>query len=141
VGPPTGVGPRSHQLTLQATGAGVTAQSAALALTVATDSGSFALSLSPMVRSLPQWRCDSVIVRVARAWPFTGAVALAVTGLPPGITAKFTPASIRAGSTTSMLTLDLGPGAAPGNLYLLTVYASGAGVTTQTETHTLSIAR
>jgi uncharacterized membrane protein len=64
-----------------------------------------------------------------RSSTFNAAVAFAITGLPTGATAKFTPASIAApgaGSTTLQVTLPL---TTKGGTYPATVTATGGGVT------------
>jgi hypothetical protein len=67
---------------------------------------------------------------------FKSAITLSVTGLPTGVTAKFSPASIASpgtGSSTLILTAVAGKVA---GAYALTVTASGGGVT---KTQTLSL--
>lgn len=75
----------------------------------------------------------SVPITVLRSGGFTGAVVLTAEGLPTGVTAAFTPATLAAGATTSVLTLTLGPTAVAGTA-TVTVRASGSGVTASTVT-------
>ena len=58
---------------------------------------------------------------------FSGAVALSVSGLPAGVTASFSPASITA-PTTSKLTVNVAPSAAAGT-YTLTITGTSGSIT------------
>jgi hypothetical protein len=64
---------------------------------------SFALGVSPASLSVMQGTTGSSTVTVTPLNGFTGAVSLAISGLPPGVTASFSPVSA---SSTSKLTLS-----------------------------------
>jgi len=75
----------------------------------------------------------SVPITVVRSGGFTGDVALVAEGLPTGVTAVFTPASLTQGATSSVLTLSLGA-TAVASTATVTVRATGSGVTAATAT-------
>ena len=75
---------------------------------------------------------------ITRGGGFTGAVTLAAEGVPTGVTATFTPASVATGATTASLALAVGATAVTGS-NTITVRASGTGVTSQTATVTLTV--
>lgn len=81
---------------------------------------------------------NTVAITVARTGSFTDAVSLAVSGLPSGVTASFTPTSIPAGQTSGSLTLTVGASAATGTV-TITVTGSANGVTSQSMTIQLTV--
>jgi subtilase family serine protease len=115
----------SYNLTITATGGGITKPSP-LSLTVAVPSitlTSSVTSANVLVGS------PARITLTTTSNGLSSAVTLSVSGLPKGVTAGFSPASIAApGSGTSTLTLTETTGAASGT-YNLTVTATGGGVT------------
>lgn len=124
-------------LTVRATGTGVSDATATFALTItAVQTGSFALSLSPTSLTVQQGASGQVTVNVARTAPFTGAVALAASGLPSGVTAAFSPTS--ATGATATLTLTAAATAATGTT-TLTVRGTGTGVAEQSATLSLVV--
>jgi hypothetical protein len=129
----------TSNLTIRATGTGVTAATASLSLTVRTVTNpvpSFAIGLSSGTASVAAGASGNVTVNVTRSGGFTGAVALAVSGAPAGLTASFNPASVTGASST--LTLNVGAAVAPGN-YPLTVRGTAAGLTDQTAILTVTV--
>ena len=80
----------------------------------------------------------TVPITVTRGGGYTGTVALSATGLPSGVTASFSPASLAGSATTSTLTLNVDNTAA-GGTSTITINASGTGVTSQTTSVTLTI--
>ncbi|MEQ1692927.1 MAG: hypothetical protein ABMA00_16680 [Gemmatimonas sp.] len=68
-----------------------------------------------------------VDVSVTRTGSFTGAVALSIEGLPPGVTASFAAASLAALATNTRLNIEVDSGAAFGT-YPLTIRGTGTGV-------------
>ena len=88
------------------------------------------VSLSSSSISAAQGTNASVNVTVGVSGGFSFAVQLAATGLPAGVTASFTPASLGApGSGASTLALNLDPQQAPTGVYSIQVSASGGSVT------------
>jgi len=69
---------------------------------------------------------------------FTGAVNLVAEGLPTGVTATFSPASVTGSSTSSTVTLAASSTATTGTANV-TIRASGSGVTTSTVTLPLTV--
>jgi hypothetical protein len=80
----------------------------------------------------------TVGITIGRGGGFAGAVTLAVTGLPTGVSGAFAPASVDPTTTSSTLNLTAGAGASPGTA-TLTITASASGVTSQTTTVVLTI--
>ena len=96
------------------------------------------IALSKQTVTLSQNASDAITVTLTRTGAPTGDVDLAVTGAPAGVTVTATPASIAAGSTSSVITIAAGPTAAPGTA-TLTVRATAPVVDQQTETVVLTI--
>lgn len=87
--------------------------------------------------TVEQGESGTVGVTVSRRSGYPGAIALAVTGLPAGVTASFEPASVTTGSS-STLTLEVAADAVEGT-YPLTVTASGSGLASQSASLALTI--
>ncbi|WP_201773084.1 beta strand repeat-containing protein [Gemmatirosa kalamazoonensis] len=132
------VAPGTYNVTVTGAGTGVTQQTATLAVTVtaAQPAGSFGLAVSPASVSVQQGASTTTTVNVTRANGFTGAVNLAVTGAPQGLTVTPNPASATGG--TSTLNITAGATTAPGT-YTITVTGTGTGVTQQTATFTVQV--
>lgn len=124
----------THTLTVRATGSGLTAQTAGLALVVAP-TPAFALAFEP--QTLQAGRGTSATAQVAaQRTHLTGAIALTVTGVPNGVTARVSPTALTGASAT--LTVDVGDAAVPGT-YTLTVTGRVDGLADRTATLALSI--
>ncbi len=124
--------PGNYTLTIRAKGTGVTDQTATVPLiVVALPSPSFSMSLAPTSLSIAQGAAGTSTVTLTRANGFTGAVNLAVSGAPAGLTVTPNPASVATGSTTSTLNVSAAASTAPGT-YPITVTATGTGVSNQT---------
>lgn len=85
----------------------------------------FTLTYSTMIAglSIDQGASGSTTITVNDLGGFTGSVALAVSGLPSGVTASFSPPST---TGTSVLTLTASSNAAAGTYYLTVTGTSGA---------------
>jgi hypothetical protein len=96
-------------------------------LTLAASSGSpdFALSLSPASTSVPAGNSASLTVSATASNGFAGAVALAASNLPAGVTAALVPANISAGAT-SVLTLSTVPSTPAGSYTIPVTGVSGS---------------
>ncbi len=115
------------QATVRATGQGVQPATAQLSLVVAAaPAPDFTLAVNPAAVTLQQGGNAAVQVQITRTGGLTGAVTLAATGLPNGVTAVFDPAAPTTNSST--LTLTATAGAALGNVNL-TVSGTAQGVT------------
>ncbi len=88
-------------------------------LTGTSGAPSFTLSSSVPALSIAQATSGSATVTVAKQNGFNSSVTLAVTGLPTGVTAAFSPSTTGTG-TTSVLTLAVGASAVRGT-YPLTI--------------------
>ena len=122
-------------VTVTATGGGVTHTSTVVLTVTATQAPDFLLSASPTSVSIAQGASGSTSVSSASVGGFNAAVALSATGLPAGVTASFSPASIAApGSGSSTLTFTASSTAATGT-FNVTVTGSGGGIS-----HTATVA-
>jgi kumamolisin len=93
---------------------------------------SFSLSASPVSVSVKQGSTGSSTIASATVDGFDAAVTLSASGLPVGVTAAFSPASIAApGSGSSSLNLTVSSTAVPGT-YPITITGTGGGVTATT---------
>ena len=93
-----------------------------------TSGPSLSLSLASPAANLGTGASAQVTATTGVGGGFSGAVALSVTGLPPGMTAGFSPATVAApGSGSSTLTLTAAASLAAG-VYNLTVTATGGGI-------------
>ena len=132
-GAPTGNG----TITIRASGTSLQSQSAAINVSVGTATpGSFTLSVSPSVVSVPKGGTTSAIVSIDRIGGFTGAVSLSISGFPAGILATLTPATISAGIGTINIAVD---NTVAGGSYTATIIADGAGVASQSANFTVTI--
>ena len=89
----------------------------------------FALSASPTSLSFTQGSSATSTISTSVSNGFNSSVALSISGLPSGVTASFSPASIAApGSGSSTLTLTASSTATTGT-FNTTVSATGGGIT------------
>jgi hypothetical protein len=92
----------------------------------------FALSASPTTVSVAQGSTKTTSVSTTVSGGFNSAISLSATGLPAGVTASFSPASIAApGSGSSTLTFTASSTATTGTS-AVTINASGGGVSHST---------
>ena len=123
-------------VTVRATGTGVMAKTATIALTVTAPPGGFTLALQPTALTVQQGTSGNTTVTITRTNGFAGPVNLTATGLPNGVTAAFDPAAATA--NTSTLTLAASGTATVGQA-TVTVRGNATGLTEQTATLTLNI--
>jgi hypothetical protein len=89
----------------------------------------FALSASPTSLSVTQGSSATTTISTSVSNGFNSSVALSISGLPSGVTASFSPASIAApGSGSSTLTFTASSTATTGT-FNTTVSATGGGIT------------
>lgn len=131
------VAPGSYTLTVNGTGTGVQAQSTTIGVTVAA-APAIGLALASGSLSTAAGSPVSTGVTLTRLGGFAGDVALAVQGLPSGVTAAFAPATLTGATLASTLTLTVG-GAVPAGSYPLSVSASGTGVSAATASLSLTV--
>lgn len=124
--------------TLNAGAGNVNIQSAALAEsgggTVTQD---FSATVQPSTESATAGGTANFTVAIASLNGFSGTVALAVTGLPQGATAGFSPSTISNGAGSSILTVTVPSNASP-NSWPLTITGT-SGALSHTATATLQI--
>jgi hypothetical protein len=87
----------------------------------------FLLSAGPNSLSLASAASGAVQVSLSSSGGFNAAVALSVAGMPAGVTATFSAASVPGGSGSSTLTVNAGT--APAGSATLTLTATGGGLT------------
>jgi hypothetical protein len=115
--------PGTYTLSVRASGAGITSQTATILLTVATVGQGYSLTATGV--SAQQGTSATSTVTITRTGNFTGPVALSMTGFPAGVTGTFSPTS--ATGTTSTLTLAIGS-TVPVGTYTITVKGAVAGL-------------
>ena len=131
--------PGNYNLTVRAKGTGVTDQTATVALTVtAAPTPSFSMTVAPTSLSLAQGASGTSTATITRANGFAGAVNLAVSGAPTGLTVTPNPASVAAGSTTATLNVSAAASTSAGT-YPITITGSGTGVSNQTATLSVTV--
>jgi hypothetical protein len=97
-----------------------------------TQTPDFALSASPTTVSVAQGGTKTTTISTTVSGGFNSAVSLSASGLPSGVTAAFSPASIAApGSGSSTLTFTASSTAATGT-FNVTINASGGGTSHST---------
>jgi hypothetical protein len=96
------------------------------------------ITLSATTLTVAQGASGSATVTATRGGGFSGAVTIAVSGMPNGVNATPAPSTIAAGSTTSTVDIGVGSAVAAGS-YTLTVRASGTGVSDATATLALTV--
>jgi len=125
--------PGTYTVTVTGTGGGVS-HTATVTLTVT----GFTIAASPATVSVAQGAKGTSTITTAVLDGFSSAISLTASGLPTGVTAGFSPASIAApGSGTSTLTLTAGA-TTPAGTYTITV-TGAAGSLTHTATVTLTV--
>ncbi len=125
-----GTAASSGTITVTGTGTGVTNQTASLGVTTTVAAtGSFALSLAPTTLSIAAGANNTSTITIARTAPFTGAVNLAVSGAPAGVTATLSSASVTGNSATLTVAVAAGTAASTGTI---TVTGSATGVANAT---------
>jgi cardiolipin synthase len=121
-----------YTVTITGTGGGLT-ESTNITLTV-TSSGTpgFSLSANPAALTVAPGSSGTSSIAAAITGGFNSAIALSASGLPSGVTASFSPASIPApGSGSSTLTLSAGSSTVAG-VYTITINGTGGGLTETT---------
>jgi hypothetical protein len=113
----------------------VTLQAAALAITTPD----FGVAVTPAARVVAPGGSATYDVSVAPTNGFSGDVTLSATGLPTGVTAAFSPATIPGGSGTSTLTVTAAAGTAPGSTPFTVAGVSGGLTRSATPTVTVSV--
>ena len=127
----------THNLRVRAQGEGVSAVTAPLTLTVtAAPTPSIGITLDPTALSVQQGASGTSQVAITRAGGFAGAVNLAPSGAPEGVTVTIDPASAPAAAATVTVTVGA---AVPVGDYPIIITGTGEGVENATATLTLTV--
>ena len=115
----------TYTVTITGTGGGLSrTTSVSLTVAAAPPPANFALSASPGAMSTLQGGTSTTSITSTTSGGFTSAVSLSASGMPAGVTAAFSPASLASGSGTSTLTFTAGTSATTGTF---TVIVTGTG--------------
>lgn len=121
----------NYSFTIRGKATGQSDQTATVTVTV-TAAPAIALVITPAAGSVVQGGSAAIATTVTRT-NYTGAVALAVTGAPTGVTT-----TVAANGDAGTVTVNVGAAATPGTS-TLTVTASGTGVANATATYALTV--
>lgn len=131
-----GVAPANYTLTIRATATGLGERTVTLPLTVtAPPPGSIALTVAPQSTSVVQGGVGQLALTITRT-DFSGAVTLAASGAPAGVTVTFSETPTSASQVQLLYSTTL---AAPVGTYTVTVTASATGVSNATAIFTLQV--
>ena len=130
---PTAV-PGTFNATINATGAGVTAGSVNLELTI-SQAPDFRISLTNTALSITAGQSGNTTVNVERT-NYAGVITLALVNAPAGVTASFSPTTVSANST--VITITVGPAVTPAT-YPLQIEGVGTGVGSRVTTLMLTV--
>ena len=125
----SGIAAGSHTFTIRASGQGVESRTTPVNVMVTVPS--ITVVMAPTSPTVMQGSTLEVPVTITRDGGFTGIVGVSVLGLPAGVTAAFSPASIEAGATTTTLTLSAPLSVQP-TAKTVTLRASAQGLADQT---------
>jgi uncharacterized membrane protein len=130
----------TYPITIKGTSGAITETTTVNLTVTAPVAGSFTLSVSPSSGYLDQGQSGYATVTTATSGSFNAAISLSATGVPPGVTYSFSPASIAApGSGSAHFNLTVSK-TAPTGTYPITITGKGGGVT-KTTTLTFEILR
>ncbi len=132
------VAPGSYTVNLAATGAGVTGTKAAtltVTVTPAVTVGGYTLGTTGNV-TVQQGASGTTTLNVTRTGGFAGAVQVAATGAPNGVTVTVTPNPVTAGTATVNVAATAG---ATTGTATVTLTGTSAGVPNQTTTFTVNV--
>jgi hypothetical protein len=129
----------SYDLTVRASGEGVTSKTVPVTLTVSTaPAPGFTLAVAPATVSIIQGGTGTATATVTRTNGFAGAVNIAVSGVPQGVTITPDPASIPGNVATSTLNITVPADFTPGT-HTITVTGTAEGIADQSTTFTLEV--
>ncbi|MEW5918086.1 MAG: hypothetical protein AB1762_16915, partial [Gemmatimonadota bacterium] len=129
------VAPGNYTLTIKGSATGVGDRTTTLALTVTAPPASIALAIAPPTGTITQGSSGLATLNITRT-NFTGAVTLAASGAPAGLTIGFSETPTTASQVQLTYAAAL---TAPIGTHTITVTASGAGVSNATATFSLTV--
>lgn len=98
-----------------------------------------AIQVSPASATVSRGENATASVSLTRGGGYTGAVQLAATGLPSGVSVVFNPASLSGSTSSATMTVSAGEGAAAGKAPSFQITASGAGVNPSSASFSLEV--
>jgi hypothetical protein len=123
--------PGNYTLTITGSGGGSTSIGTVTLTVSPNNSIDFSLSASPTALAVIPGTPVTTTIACSLIGPFASDIALSAAGLPPGVTASFSPATIPSpGNGSSLLTLAADSTALGGNV-TLQIAGSGGGMTHQ----------
>jgi hypothetical protein len=127
--------PGDYLLTVMATSGALT-HIRTVNLSVSAPSPTFAMTAGPSTQSAQAGQSATYTVSTAAIGGFNGGIGLSVSGMPSGMSASFSPATVSPGGS-STLTVTVAAGT-PATSYSFTVNATGGGIT-RTGTLTVNV--
>jgi hypothetical protein len=127
--------PMTYPITVQASSGSMT-RSATVSMLL-NSPGGFTVSASPSSVSVPKGTTGNTTLTIVPSGGFVGVVKFAVSGLPTGVTASFSPTTVT-GSGTTALALQAASTAPSGTSTITVTATSGTIVRTTTFTLTIS---
>lgn len=98
-----------------------------------------AIQVSPASATVSRGDNASASVSLTRGGGYTGAVQLAATGVPSGVSVVFNPASLSGSTSSATMTVSAGEEAAAGKAPSFQITASGAGVDPSSASFSLEV--
>ncbi len=129
------VAPGNYTLNLKGTAAGLTDRTAQVQVTVPAPAAGVTIAATPTALNVQQGQSGNVTIAITRT-NFTGAVTLAATNLPTGVTATFNPNGTTTNTSTLTLAVAGNAAAATSNI---TITATGPGIPNATATVALTV--
>ena len=102
------------------------------------NTGTIQVAINPATLTVEQGGSGTVSVALTRGGGFDGAVTIAVSGLPAGVTTTITPAQLTGATTSASVAVAVAASVAPGT-YTATVTATAQGVGSATTTYQLTV--
>ncbi len=100
--------------------------------------GNIQVSINPATLTVQQGGTGSVTATLTRGGGFDGAVTLAITGLPAGVTTTINPAQLTGATTSATVDVAVAASVAPGT-YTATVNATAQGIGSASTTYQLTV--
>lgn len=102
------------------------------------NTGTIQVAINPATLTVEQGGTGTVNATLTRGGGFDGAVTLAISGLPAGVTTTVTPAQLTGATTSAAVAVAVAATVAPGT-YTATITATAQGVGSATTTYQLTV--